>query len=181
MRPFTFFNILVANAALCVNALPISLAQCGSGSGACPWSTGGGQLCCSSKGTCGDTETFCGKGCQYRYGRCYALLQTLVSPQDATQQPVVTPSGAPSSAQIPPPAASPASSPINSKQGSASPNGTLSPVQVPLPASPSSGVVASPVASKQPQQTPALPQYQEVNVMGASDVTVYGRRMLSSA
>ena len=178
MRPVVCLLVVIAHSALCVNALPTSLAQCGSGSGACPWSTGGGQLCCSSKGTCGDIDPFCGKGCQYRYGRCYSLLQALASPQDTTQHPVVTPSAAPSPTQTPSPAAPSVASPITSKQRSASPNAALSPAEIPQS---SPGVVASPNASKQPQQTPGLPQYQEVNVMGASDVTVYGRRMLSSA
>lgn len=135
---------------LAVGALQTDQMLCGAGSGgsgACPWSTGGGQLCCSSSGTCGDTVQFCGKGCQYRYGRCYPL-QPLVSPGD----PVLD--------QVSPPSEAPRVRPL-----------ALSP-----------SIAASPEPSpKQPQQTPALPRYQEVNVMGASDVTVYGRRMLISA
>lgn len=172
-------GILVANLDVCVHALSPSQTQCGSGSGACPWSTGGGQLCCSSSGMCGDTEGFCGKGCQYRYGRCY-FLRTLATPGDAMTYLVAPPTQLPPPSWVPAPAISPSgvvAPSNNSQQPSVSPSVTPSPAPVPPP----TGVVASLNHSKQPQQPPDLPQYQEVNVMGASDVTVYGRRMLSSA
>ena len=173
-RTAIFLGVLVAHFAVCVNALSPSQTQCGSGSGACPWSKGGGQLCCSSSGMCGDTDGFCGKGCQYRYGRCYSL-KSLVTSGDAMTDPVAPPSHLPNQSWVPAPAISPSNS---SQQPSVAPSVTLTPAQVPPPSISPSGVVASP---NQPKQPPDLPQYQEVNVMGASDVTVYGRRMLSSA
>jgi len=61
-------EICAKNNATTLNKIPVSTVEgrCGEGYGACAIK----GSCCSKFGYCGKSESYCGNGCQPKYGLC---------------------------------------------------------------------------------------------------------------